>query len=71
MGLEEGKEVSTPTEEEKVWEEKDNDEELEAEKATQFRKVGARANYLAADRPDIMYCVKEICRQMSRPTVGG
>ena len=71
MGLTGGKGVSTPTEEEKVWEEKANDEELEPEKATQFRKVGARANYLATDRPDIMYCVKEICRQMSMPTVGG
>ena len=71
MGMKEGKGVSTPTEDEKVWEEKANDEELDAEKATHFRKVGARANYLAADRPDIMYSVKEICRQMSRPTLGG
>ena len=71
MGLKEGKGVLTQTEDEKVWEEKANDEELDAEKATQFRKIGARANYLAADRPDIMYSVKEICRQMSRPTLGG
>ena len=69
MGLKEAKGVSTPTEDEKVWEEKDNDEELDAEKATRFRKIGARANYLAQDRPDIMYSVKEICRQMSKPTV--
>ena len=38
MGLREGKGVLTPTEDEKVWEEKANDEELDAEKATQFRK---------------------------------
>ena len=71
MGMKDAKGVATPTEDEKVWEEEANDEELDAEKATKFRKVGARANYLAADRPDIMYSVKEICRQMSRPTVGG
>ena len=61
----------TPTEDEKAWEEKGNDEELDVEKATKFRKVGARANYLAQDRPDIMYSVEEICRQMSKPTVRG
>ena len=71
MGLKDAKGVSTPTEDEKVWEEKVNDEELDAEKATRFRKICARANYLSQDRPDIMYCVKEICRQMSKPTVRG
>ena len=28
----------------------------------------ARANYLAADRPGIMYAVKELCRGMAKPT---
>ena len=28
----------------------------------------ARANYLAADRPDIMYAVKGLCRGMAKPT---
>ena len=32
--------------------------------------MAARANYLAADRPDIQYAVKEICRRMSRPVAG-
>ena len=71
MGLKDARGVSTPAEDEKTWEEKANDEELDAERATKFRKIGARANYLAADRPDIVYSVKEFCRQMSRPTVGG
>ena len=30
----------------------------------------ARANYLALDRPDIQYAVKEMCREMSNPTRG-
>ena len=29
--------------------------------------MAARANYLAADRPDIQYSVKEICRRMAKP----
>ena len=33
-----------------------------------FRALAARANYLAADRPDIMYAAKEICRLMANPT---
>ena len=35
---------------------------------TRFRGIAARANYLAADRPDMQYASKEICRHMSAPT---
>ena len=38
--------------------------------ATKYRALAARANYLAADRTDIMYAVKEICRSMAAPTRG-
>ena len=41
----------------------ENEEELEGEHATRYRALAARANYLAADRPDIMYSVKELCRE--------
>ncbi len=34
---------------------------------TKYRAVAARANYLALDRPDIQYSVKEMCRGMSEP----
>ena len=71
MGLQNSKGVSTPAEEEKAWEEETNNEELGSERATTFRRIAARANYLAADRPDIMYSVKEICRQMAKPTMRG
>jgi len=70
LGLMEAKAVETPTEEEKKWEEEDNLKELDAEKSRRFRSIAARCNYLAADRPDIMYAVKEVCRQMAKPTVG-
>ena len=32
-----------------------------------FRALAARANYLAQDRPDIQYAVKEIARRMAKP----
>ena len=41
------------------------------EQASTFRRIGARANYLSQDRHDISYSVKELCRVMSKPTVGG
>ena len=28
----------------------------------------ARPNYLAADRPDLMFATKEVCRGMAKPT---
>ena len=37
--------------------------------ATQFRAVAARFNYLAADCPNLQFATKEICREMSGPTM--
>ena len=37
-------------------------------RATEYRSVTARANFLAADRGDIIYTVKECARCMSEPT---
>jgi len=44
------------------------DTALEERLQTPYRSTAARANYLAADRPDIQYSAKEICRWMSSPT---
>ena len=44
------------------------DEPLDAESASQYRALAARCNYLAADRPDIGYASKELCRDFSSPT---
>ena len=41
--------------------------ELGAEEARKFRAVTARLNYLAVDRIDIQYAVKEAARRMSKP----
>ena len=45
-----------------------DDEELSPDKASPFRAVAARGNYLAADRPDVQFPAKETCRFMSKPT---
>ena len=46
----------------------ENDEALDPTETTRYRGITARANYLAADRPDLMYSVKELCRGMVNPT---
>ena len=53
-------------------EEKDNDEYpafLDSHWSSRYRSLVARANYLATDRPDIGFAVKELCKSMSSPTV--
>ena len=70
MGIEEGSQgVRSPIQKEEKVEEGD-EEELNKEEASRYRRISARANYLAADRPDIQFAVKEICRGMTRPTKG-
>jgi hypothetical protein len=44
---------------------------LEPRLNTAYRSSAARANYLAADRVDIQYASKEVCRWMSAPTTNG
>jgi hypothetical protein len=44
------------------------DKDLEQNLHTAFRGAAARANYLAADRPDLQFSAKEVCRWMSAPT---
>ena len=54
--------LTHPGGEKKAPEEDALSDALVGEEATRFGAVAARANYLAADRPDIQYAVKEICR---------
>ena len=62
--------VTTPGENEHRGQEEDNEVELGPEEATIYRSIAARANYLSADRPNMMYAVKELCRGMAKPTKG-
>jgi hypothetical protein len=43
-------------------------EALSREESSMYRQLAARANYLAQDRPDLQFAVKELCREMSSPT---
>jgi hypothetical protein len=43
---------------------------LSQERATRFRSVAARCNYLSSDRPDIQFATKETSRGMANPTEG-
>ena len=44
--------------------------ELDRDKQRHFRSIAARCNYIAADRPDLMFAVKCMCREMAKPTIG-
>ena len=41
---------------------------LPEDKHTCFRGLAARANFLSADRIDVIYSAKEICRFMAKPS---
>ena len=67
---EESNGVVTPGEKKEAQEDEGEDQDLRGEEATMFRALVARANYLAQDRTDIAYAVKELCRRMSKPREG-
>ena len=46
----------------------ESETELPEGEHTKFRGLAARANFLAADRIDIIFAAKEVCRFMSKPT---
>ena len=69
LSLNEAKAVSSTGEDEKEWEQEENAVCLPPEKSSRYRALVARCNYLAADRGDIQFAVKELCRDMSNPTV--
>ena len=49
----------------------EQDHALDAAESRRYRAVTARLNYLAADRVDIQYAVKEAARGMSSPKKSG
>ena len=65
MGLQkDSKAVTTPSTAPSV---EEDEEELVSEEAAMYRALVARANFIAQDRGDIAFTVKELCRSMSRP----
>ena len=51
-------------------EDEEGDVPLVGEDITRYRGVIARCNYMAANRPDCVFAIKEGCREMSKPTTG-
>ena len=49
----------------------EQEEKLPLCDVTLSRGVAARANYLGPDRPEMLYASKEVCREMSSPSVSG
>ena len=47
--------------------EEGDEEQVEIGLGSKYRRIVARANYLAQDRADIAYVVKEACRDMANP----
>ena len=45
-------------------------EYLDAADAKRFRARAARLNYVASERPELQYSVKEVARHLARPHVG-
>jgi hypothetical protein len=66
-GLEGAKSTATPGVR-ATFKKLEEDAELPAHLNTAFRGAAARGNYLSADRLDVQFACKEVCRWMSRPT---
>ena len=47
--------------------EDDDDKELTGKDGAKHRRLVAKLNYIAQDRPDIQYATKELCRHMADP----
>ena len=59
--------ISTPGVKSKI-DDPEDDELVSGPDATAYRRLAARANFLAQDRPDIQYSVKELASGMAKPT---
>ena len=70
MGMEKAKPVGAPYIPEGVVDGKVDvagDKVMTEAEASKYRAVAARMNYLAADRPDLLFCSKCVCKRMSSP----
>ena len=51
-------------------ERQEDEKVMEGKEATRYRAIVARMNYIAPDRPDVQFAVKEAARSMATPKVG-
>ena len=70
MEVAEDKGVATPGVSGTEEDDQEDDTELQGEQVRMFRGIAARLNYLGPDRPDALFCIKEGCREMQKPTTG-
>ena len=68
--MENAKGVCSPGTKEEGTTKEDHEKELETEQATLYRAMVARLNYLAADRSDLSFSVKELARTRANPPEG-
>ena len=64
------KSVVTPGTREEGSTQEDADQKLGEQEATKYRLIVIRCNYIAQDRFDIAFAVKELARHMANPTRG-
>ena len=67
LDLDQAKGISTPGTDEKPWEDEEDGKEVDARNGRRFRKIAARASYLALDRADLQYACKETSQGMAAP----
>ena len=67
LGLADAQNVVTPGVKTKT--DADNDEPLSPAHDSRYRQLVARANFLSIDRPDLHFAVKELARDMPKPTM--
>ena len=70
LGLDKTNEVSSPGTKEQGRTKDEHLVALDPARASLYRGLAARLNYLATDRADIAFAVKEVARSMSAPTKG-
>ena len=70
LKLEDAKSVVTPGTKEEGHLKEGCEVPLSSDWTSHYRASVARLNYLAADRPDVAFSVKELARTMSAPTSG-
>ena len=68
LGFKDAKLVSSPGTSEEGHTQLEHEEQLGSKEISQYRAIVARCNYIAPDRPDIAYAVKELARHMANPT---
>jgi hypothetical protein len=71
MKLDQSNAVGSPGVKDAKFDPHEEEELLDAKGQSRFRAMAARANYLAQDRSDIQFSVKEISRHQANPSVQG